>query len=230
MTQVSISRRNRLRTPRAAALAGIIFSLLLITSLVLLYLSLPERPLQTGDWQIRNGRLVGFALNLVPFAGIAFLWFIGVIRDRLGDAEDRFFSTVFFGSGLLFLAMLFAGSAAIGGLLLIFATTSEKANLSDTYVYARALTYQIFNIYGIKMAGVFMISTSTLGIRTGIMPRWMALLGYALALILLLSIGLISWIAMVFPCWVLLISSHFLIDSLTHKPTTDTAAPGESNA
>jgi hypothetical protein len=54
------------------------------------------------------------ALYLVPFAGIAFLWFIGVLRDRLGELEDRFFATVFFGSGLLFLAMLFASAAVAG--------------------------------------------------------------------------------------------------------------------
>jgi hypothetical protein len=52
----------------------------------------------------------------VPFAGIAFLWFIGVLRDRLGELEDRFFATVFFGSGLLFLGMLFLACAIVGGL------------------------------------------------------------------------------------------------------------------
>ena len=46
----------------------------------------------------------------MPFAGIAFLWFIGVVRDQLGEVEDRLFSTVFLGSGLLFLAMLFQGA------------------------------------------------------------------------------------------------------------------------
>jgi len=48
----------------------------------------------------------------LPFAGIAFLWFIGVLRDRLGELEDRFFATVFLGSGLLFLAMLFASCSS----------------------------------------------------------------------------------------------------------------------
>ena len=54
------------------------------------------------------------ALNLVPFAGIAFLWFIGVVRDRLGMYEDRFFATIFFGSGILFLAMFFAAATVLG--------------------------------------------------------------------------------------------------------------------
>ena len=58
------------------------------------------------------------ALNLLPFAGIAFLWFIGVVRDRIGQGEDRFFATVFLGSGLLFIAMLFVTGAVAGGLVL----------------------------------------------------------------------------------------------------------------
>jgi hypothetical protein len=53
----------------------------------------------------------------VPFAGIAFLWFIGVIRDRLGDHEDRFFASVFLGSGLIFLATVFVAMAIAGALL-----------------------------------------------------------------------------------------------------------------
>ncbi len=54
------------------------------------------------------------SLNLVPFAGIAFLWFIGVLRDRIGEREDRFFATVFLGSGLLFVAMMFVAVAVAG--------------------------------------------------------------------------------------------------------------------
>jgi hypothetical protein len=64
----------------------------------------PARPSDAGEWlTIRSRReQVEFALGLLLFAGIAFLWFIGVIRDRLGDREDRFFATIFLGSGLLF--------------------------------------------------------------------------------------------------------------------------------
>jgi hypothetical protein len=111
--------RSRLTTPRAAAIAGILFSLLLITSLVLIRLSVPQNPEDAGDWMAGGWRSVTLALNLLPFAGIAFLWFIGVVRDRLGEREDRFFATVFLGSGLLFLAMLFASAAVAGGILLI---------------------------------------------------------------------------------------------------------------
>ena len=74
------------------------------------------------------------------------------------------------------------------------------------------MTYEILDIYAIKMAGVFMISSSTLWIRTGIIPRWIAFLGYALALLLLLTLGYIDWIIMVFPLWVLLISIYILME------------------
>ena len=60
---------------------------------------------------------VAIALNLVPFAGIAFLWFIGVLRDRIGEHEDRFFATVFLGSGLLFVAMIFVAAAITGAVI-----------------------------------------------------------------------------------------------------------------
>ena len=82
-----------LRTPRAAALAGIVFSVLLISALVLLRISVPAHPDVPGEWLTDSGHRaeVAIALNLVPFAGIAFLWFVGVVRDRVGAREDRFF-------------------------------------------------------------------------------------------------------------------------------------------
>jgi hypothetical protein len=98
--------RAELKAPRAGAIAGIVFSILLIISLVIFRLSIPANPDDAGKWLPSSGRSIRLALNLLPFAGIAFLWFIGVLRDRMGELEDRFFATVFLGSGLLFLTML----------------------------------------------------------------------------------------------------------------------------
>ena len=108
-----------LKTPRAAAFAGIIFSVLLISAMVLLRVSVPAHPAVPGAWltDSRRRTAVAVALNLIPFAGIAFLWFIGVVRDRIGEREDRLFATVFLGSGLLFVAMLFVGGAVAAGLI-----------------------------------------------------------------------------------------------------------------
>src|SRR3954471_9839408 len=213
-----------LRAPRAAAIAGIIFSVLLITSLVLIQLSVPRDPLEPGSWLSGNRTAVEIALNLVPFSGIAFLWFIGVVRDRIGALEDRLFATVFLGSGLLFLAMLFASAAVAGGLIVLYDSAGAPLPGSSLYTFARATTYGIMNVYTVKMAGVFMISTSTMSLRTGILPRWMTFLGIALALTLLLSIGLIEWIMIVFPLWVLMISIYILITSMLRSQATTSAA------
>ncbi len=213
MPENEIITRARLTTPRAAALAGIIFSVLLLEILWLMRASLPAKPLEAGGWLAVSSGSVALALNLVPIAGVSFLWFIGVLRDRLGAREDRFFATVFLGSGLLFLAMLFAAAAVIGAILLVFrAEPSEMLN-SATLHFARALAYNLMNIYAIKIAGVFMISTSTVAIYTGMAPRWIALLGYALALFLLLGSYYFAWSFAVLPLWVLLISLYILIDN-----------------
>ena len=179
--------RSRLKAPRAAAVAGILCSVLLITVLLLFRLSVPPDPLGAGAWLKTDSKTLALALNLVPFAGIAFLWFMGVLRDRLGELEDRFFATVFFGSGLLFLAMLFATAAAVGGMILAYAARPGEFLDSATFTFARAAAYEIMNLYAAKMAAVFIASTSTLAIRTGIIAPWIVFLGYAFALILLLS-------------------------------------------
>jgi hypothetical protein len=213
--------RAHLKTPRAAAIAGIVFSILLIISLVLIRISVPSNPEETGMWLSGGWKTVSLALHLLPFAGIAFLWFIGVLRDRMGAYEDRFFATVFLGSGLLFLAMLFASAAVAGGIMMVYGATPGKLMDSGIYSFGRTVGYQFINVYAMKMAGVFMITTCTLSIRTGIFPRWMAFLGYALALLLLLSIGYLSWAPLVFPLWVLLISGHRLLANLKPKPASD---------
>jgi len=215
MEQKITLTRADLKTPRAAAIAGIVFSVLFIVSLVLIRISVPANPQEAGTWLSGGWKTVSFALHLLPFAGIAFLWFIGVLRDRMGVYEDRFFATVFLGSGLLFLAMMFASAAVAGGIIMVYGMTPGKLMESGTYTFGRTVTSHIANVYAVKMAGVFMISTCTLSFRTGIFPRWMAYLGYALALLLILSIGYLSWVLLVLPLWVLLVSCYILFANPT---------------
>jgi hypothetical protein len=188
----------RLTTPRAAAVAGILFAVLLGAAYVLIRISIPADPADGGIWLEERSNTVALALSLVPIAGIAFLWFIGVLRDRMGQLEDRFFSTVFLGSGLLFLAMTFVSAALAGGLLSSYALEPNTLIASGVYTYSRAVIWRISNIYAIRMAGVFMISLGT----------------YALALFLLFSIGLSLWVTMIFPSWVLVISIYILAVNL----------------
>ena len=201
---------TQLKAPRAGAIAGILFSILLIISIVLLRLSIPDSPRDPGTWLAHSAQSVGLALSLLPFAGIAFLWFVGVLRDRMGANEDRFLATVFLGSGLLFLAITFVSSAVTGSLIMAYEAIPGTLMDSGTYAFGRAMAYQLVNVYGLRMAGVFVISTCTLAIRIGIFPRWMAFFGYALAVFLLLSIGRFGWAPLVFPVWALMISVYVL--------------------
>jgi hypothetical protein len=212
--------RTNLKTPKAAAIAGIVFSLLTIGAFWLLIVSVPADPRDAGSWLSANSDAVALALNLLPFAGIAFLWFIGALRDRLGGHEDRFFATVFFGSGLLFLGMLFTAAAVIGALLMTFVSWPELLIDSAILHFARAAAYSIVNVYVVKMAGVFMISTSTVAIFTGIAPRWLAILGYALSLLLLFGSYYIRWSFILFPLWVFMMSICILWDNLHQPPST----------
>ena len=210
---------TELKAPRAGAIAGILFSILLLTSFVLIRLSVPDSPQDPGTWLAESAKSIRLALNLLPFAGIAFLWFMGVLRDRMGAKEDRFLATVFLGSGLLFLATTFASSAVTGALIMAYEALPGKTMDSGTYTFARTLAYELVNVYALRMAGVFMISGCTLAIRLGMFPRWMALLGYALALFLLLSIGRFGWAPLVFPLWALAISVYVLLANFRHQLT-----------
>lgn len=215
---------NPLRTPRAAAVAGIVFSLLLIAALVLLRVSVPADPAQAGAWltDSRHRAAVALALNLVPFAGIAFLWFIGVIRDRIGGREDRFFATVFLGSGLLFTGMLFVAAAVAAGLI---ASSSRPSSLPSPAMLAlgRNATSALLNVYCMRMAAVFTITTVTIARRTGIISRWLGAAGLLTALVLLVGVGFSAWVELLFPVWILALSIDIL--AAGPQPVSGPAGP-----
>ncbi len=205
--------RERLKTPRAAAIAGIVFSLLLTTTLILIRISIPSGTLELQNWSAFEAKSVSLALTMVPFAGIAFLWFIAVVRDRLGMQEDRFFATVFFGSGILFLVLYFIAAAVAGAIILGLASAPKQMIESGGYIFGRAIIAQILNVYALKMAGVFMISTATQAVRSAILPPWITLPGYGLAAMLLLSSHFFDWLSLVFPLWVFVLSAYILIEN-----------------
>ena len=228
MAQVEPVTGTRLRTPRAAAVAGILFAVLLGLALILITVSAPSDPAAAGAWLTDPGRrrAVVIALNLVPFAGIAFLWFIGVVRDRIGQREDRFFASVFLGSGLLFVAMLFAAAAFAGGLIAVIAVRSVAAPGPATLAVGRQVTGLLLRVYAMRMAAVFTMSTATITLRTQVVPRWIGILGFAVAVVLLVSVGLTVWVELLFPAWILLLSVDILRTGLRQSPGAAEAAIG----
>jgi hypothetical protein len=212
--------RRGLRAPRAAAIAGIVFSVLLTSSLLLIEISIPADPVAGAAELTKHAQRFSLAFNLLPYSGVCFLWFVGVFRDRLGDLEDRFLATVFLGSALLFLAMIFTAGSIAASILRFHEAGSEELVRSGGYTLARIEIRQVMHLYAIKMAGMFMFSTSTISARTRIFPRWMAILGFVLAPILLLGYGQFSSLLVAFPVWVFLISVYILIDNFQPKSPT----------
>jgi len=209
--------RDSLRSPRSAAIAGIAFAVLLGVALVLVRLAVPADPLEAPTWlddTFRRSSVV-FALNLVPFAGLAFLWFIGVVRDRIGDAEDRLFATVFLGTGLLFVAMLFVSAAVAGGLIAAESQHRGREISPEVWQFGRHTTHLVLTVFAMRMAGAFTIVTTTIAARLRIFPRWLVAFGAVIAAALLFTIESFAWVELLFPLWVLVISIHLLV----HPPT-----------
>jgi hypothetical protein len=224
------SRARAARSPRSAGVAGILFAVLFTISVTVLYVSVGGVGQDTGAWLAERSGLVSFGIGLMPFAGIFFLWFIGVVRARLGRFEDQFFSTVFMGSGLIFLALVFVAMSIAGAVLVGYARDPNGFVDSPTYYFARDAFRQVFSIYALRMAAVFLLSQGTLWLRTRVMPRWLIVITYLVSLLLLFAFSKSFWVLLVFPAWVFLVSSYVLIVSFvfeTRGPGDDPAqAPG----
>jgi hypothetical protein len=205
---------RQLRAPGAAAVAGLLFASFFTAALVLLR----SQPIVgASDAELARifasggdlGGVIG-GLYLAPFAGIMFLWFVAVIRDQVGDREDRFFATVFLGSGLIFVATLFA-SAAVASAPIVGARYLGQGPPTEGEVEAaRVLSYTLLFAFATRAAAVFLLATATLGIRSGTFPRWFTWTGYILGAVLLIAVAFLDWVILVLPAWVAVVSLFIL--------------------
>jgi hypothetical protein len=218
--------RRELRSPRSAAIAGIVYSLLMTIGMVLAYYIIKAKPEDvTWDWLQSWSVVANVALTMVPFAGIAFLWFTGVIRDRLGEHEDRFFATIFLGSGVITVVLLFIWAAIFGALMGTTGLASAGLADDDMYIFGFALMNRIIGNYALRMAGVYMTAIGTLWSRSGVMPRWLTIVTYVLALGFILAAGWAREARFIFPVWVFVVSIYILV--LNYRRTHDLEGNGE---
>lgn len=199
--------RQELRSPQSAAIAGILFSLLMGAIMILTYSMVRAQPEQiTNTWLETQSDRISVVLLMTPFAGISFLWFTGVIRDQLGQNEDRFFSTIFLGSGIIFVLLLFIWAAVFGSIVNVTILVDD-----DLYNFGLAFMAQILGNYGLRMAGVFMTAIATLWRRTSHVPAWLTITTYMLALIFLFATNWIRELRFIFPVWVFVVSIRILV-------------------
>ncbi|WP_051193608.1 hypothetical protein [Nocardia jiangxiensis] len=210
---ITSSPPHRLSTPRAAAVAGVVFAVLLATTLILVRIRMPGNAADLARWLQSQHGTITTATVLMPFAGIGFLWFIGVVRDGFGRSEDRFFLSIFLGSGLLFLAMMFVATVVAAGLLSTGNGAADPAAHAEVLAFGRAIVISASQTYALRMAAVFMTSLGTIWLKTGLMPRWLAALTYLLAVALLIAGDTSRWTTLAFPAWVFVVSILILVRS-----------------
>jgi hypothetical protein len=202
------------RMEQAAGYAGLLFAALFAGGLIA-FNTLPDpgasESLSTWFDQHFAPRLTFVGLYIVPFAGIAFLWFMAAVRQRGGIRTDRFFDTVFLGSGFVFVAMLFGGVAVAVSTVAPHSMGSAFAPTEETIRVARLLSFAFFNIYAARAAGVFTMVTSGMLLRSERFPSWLGLIGAAVAGALLLGVSFFGYLIYLFPAWIALASTVFLV-------------------
>ena len=200
---------RQLTTPRAAAVSGILFALLMGATMLLVRIEASGDNVRDATWLDQNETRVGLGLLLLPLAGIAFLWFMGVVRHNFGEYEDQFYGTVFLGSGLLFLAMLFVGGATTGAVLSAY-TRDPNFVATDGYRFGTDVSLELFRVYSLRMAGVFLLSLGTMWWRSGLMPRWLAMAQVVVGVFMLTVVGSVGFAFLAFPLWVGVVSVYML--------------------
>lgn len=203
------------RSYEAAALAGAVSAVLLLVVVILLERQ-PDPDTSVAEiaswYSQRNNRWsVMLALNLAPFSGIALLWFVAVLRRRLGAREDQFFSTVFQGSGTIFAATVAIASAS-SALPVLIVSTTDNLPTREVLDVSSALWVGLFGGVGSRFGAVFMLTTSTLGLRFQAFPRWLSVSGYATAGVLLFTGALAGPYGILFPIWLLVLSGWLFLE------------------
>ena len=169
------------------------------------------------EWFENWSDTASLVIALVPFAGIAFLWFTGVVRDQLSYQEGRFFATLFFGSGIIHVVLLFIWSAVFGAVMVTRDMPAVGEAGSGIYVFGFVLMNEIIGNYLLRMSGIYMTAIGALWGRTCLMPRWLIISTYILALGYIFAANRFREARFIFPTWVLVVSIVILVLNFRRK-------------
>ena len=207
------------RSIEAAAIAGIVYAVLTVLAMIRLArfprLDLSDEELaQWFDDGRHQAWLIG-ALSLASVAAIAFLWFVAVIRRRLGDREDQFFSTVFLGSGILYVAVWLSGAAVLAAPAVAMTQFDAAAVSPASASLAGGIGGSLVLVVAPRIQAVFIFTTSTVIMRSRVLPSWLAVVGYLSGLVLFVLPLVAQPAGLVFPAWVFTVSVVLLVTRFT---------------
>ena len=199
------------RAAMLTAVIGLVHALLLISADLLLMTRTPG--VKASDEELvafyldpGERRVVVVAgLYLLPFAAIAFIWFLVALRMWISASAPRvnlLLSNVQLVCGIVYTTLMLAA----GGALSVVATSVELSDEPVDPLLARQLPQygaSLFLVFALRMAAMFVLTSTNLGRISGILPRWFIYVGFVVALVLLLTASLNSWLTLVFPAWII---------------------------
>ena len=212
-----------LRMARSAAVAGLVFSALIILVLVLFRTAFPFDQLidsnaALSQAQIDRGR---WALYLLPFAGIAFIWFMAALNYSVGHADHRLFTTVFIASGIIFVGLIFVAGAVASAEVAAWVAGGDL--LRPERLIPATIVNALLADYSARMAAIFCLSVSTFGRMRKTLPSWLTILGTATGLFLLLVPFGVRYVEYVFPAWVAILSLYLFIKDPAGQRAADSS-------
>ncbi|HTU28495.1 MAG TPA: hypothetical protein VMF07_03880 [Solirubrobacteraceae bacterium] len=224
---------DAVRTARRCAIAGATFAALLCAALLLLD-HIPSLGAPTLDY-LRfyldgAGTLVTIGVYLVPLAGVAFLWFMFTLREALGRRDDdATVSGLQCATGVAFLCLLFAGAAAVASDAFLRHRTGLLPLHMEAIRAHTSLGYTLVFLYAVRMAGAFMIATTTMATRRGLIPMWLSVAGYVAAVVLLIAASNNPAILILMPAWTVAISLAIWADARRTASLTPSTAESETD-
>lgn len=206
--------RARLASIEAAAIAGLLcavgWSLALRGLLGAPGIGAPAEEIDRFYADTANADAVVAWLQVLVFATIAFLWFVGVVRGRIGDREPKLFGTVFFGASILLAALLFVGATLLAAPSLQ-TTVAGTAPEPGAAALLRAAAAGVLTVFLPRVAMLVMFSTAGLGRATGALPRWLVIATYAVGVFELVNVTVDTPTIFLVPAWIAVVSVVLLV-------------------
>jgi len=206
--------RRRLASIEAAAVAGIIcaigWSLSMRGLLSAPGIGAPDSEIERFYRDANHGTAAVVWLQVLVFSTIAFLWFVGVVRGRLGDREPKLFGTVFLGASILLAGLVFVGAAFLAAPSVLVAV-GGKTPSPDAASLSRAGAAVVLSVFVPRIATLVMFSTASLGRATGALPRWLIWLTFAIGIAELVNVTVSTPTIYLVPAWIALVSIVLLV-------------------
>ncbi len=219
--------RQALSFVQSGALEGLAAAILMTVSISLIERQ-PGVGAGSGDlsWygDPDNRSTVVLGLEMGALGMVAFLWFMAVIRRRLAEREDQLHATVFLGSGIAFVILATTAAVCAAAPTLVVHFGGEESLSNSTVALAHGLWFGLWGIAASRFAGVFMAATSTLGLRFGALPTWLARLGFVLGVLLSITGAFAGPLGFLFPAWLALVTVTLLFSRRDRSTRADSGA------